>query len=332
MKISHYLEFESRITGGIRQSVAHQRQILDRLGISYTTAPSLDADVLHCNLAGPRSLWYARRARSRNIPVVMHTHVTAEDFGQSFRLSDILATPLRPYLRFAYGLADVLVCPSEYNQQVISEYTDVPTTVISNGVDREKLAGFETLRSEYKQRYELTTPTVFLVGHVIKRKGLVTFVNLARRLPDIDFVWFGPLDLELKDRETQQLIETAPSNCTFTGYIDDIRGAYAAGDIFLFPTHEENEGIALLEAMAAGKPVIVRNIPTFEWLDDGVDCLKVSSTADIDAFAAAVRELQDPTLRDELGTNAAARSDNFALETIAAQYQTLYHRLFTEVA
>jgi len=81
------------------------------------------------------------------------------------------------------------------------------------------------------------------------------------------------------------LIES-PRNCTFTGYIDDIRGAFAAGDIFCFPTHEENEGIALLEAMAAGKPVLVRDIETFSWLADGEDSLKVSGR--VDAFEATL--------------------------------------------
>ncbi|MFA9503389.1 glycosyltransferase family 4 protein [Natrinema sp. H-ect1] len=323
MKISHYFELEDHVTGGISESVAHQRAMLDQLGLQYTTEPTLEADVFHCNLMGPRSVWYARRARSKGIPVVANTHVTAEDFGDSFRFTNALAKPLKPYLRWAYGLADALVCPSEYNQGLIEGYTDTPTTVISNGVDRGKLEGFESLESEYRDRYDLESPTVFLVGHVIKRKGLETFVELARRLPDMDFAWFGPLDLSLKGRETTALIENAPDNCTFTGFIDDIRGAYAAGDIFCFPTHEENEGIALLEAMAAGKPVLVRDIETFSWLEDGEDCLKASGEG-VAPFVDALERLRDPALRDRLGSNAADRSEAFSLEAVANQYQSLY--------
>ena len=326
MKISHYFELEDHVTGGIRESVVHQRKMLDRLECSYTTAPTLDADVFHCNLMGPRSVYYAMRARRRNVPVIAHTHVTAEDFGDSFRFTNALAKPLKPYLERAYGLADALVCPSEYNRRLIETYTDVPTTVISNGVDREKLEGFETLEDEYRERYDLESPTVFLVGHVIKRKGLETFVELARRLPDLDFAWFGPLDLSLKGRETTALIENSPDNCTFTGFVDDIRGAYAAGDIFCFPTHEENEGIALLEAMAAGKPVLVRDIETFSWLEDGEDSLKVSG-AGVDGFEDALERLRDPDLRERLGSNAADRSEAFSLEAVATQYRTLYEEV-----
>lgn len=326
MKISHYLEFEDHVTGGIRESVVHQRKMLDRLDLQYTTNPTLGADVFHCNLMGPRSVWYAKRARSRGVPVVAHTHVTAEDFGDSFRFTNALAKPLKPYLAWAYGLADALVCPSAYNRRLIETYTDAPTTVISNGVDREKLEGFESLEAEYRRRYDLEPPVVFLVGHVIKRKGLETFVELARRLPDLDFAWFGPLDLSLKGRETTKLIEESPENCTFTGYVDDVRGAYAAGDIFCFPTHEENEGIALLEAMAAGKPILVRDIETFSWLEDGEDCLKVSGSG-TRGFADALERLKDPDLRRRLGTNAARRSEEFSLETVANRYQSLYEEV-----
>ncbi|MFC7215833.1 glycosyltransferase family 4 protein [Saliphagus sp. GCM10025334] len=325
MKVSHYFEFEEHVTGGIRESVAHQRKMLDRLDVAYTTEPRLDVDVFHCNLMGPRSVWYARRARSRGVPVVANTHVTAEDFGDSFRFTNALAKPLRPYLERAYGLADALVCPSAYNQALIESYADVPTTVISNGVDVEKLEGFESLEETYRERYDLEPPVVFLVGHVIKRKGLETFVETARRLPDVDFVWFGPVDRSLKGRETLRLVDEAPSNCTFTGYVEDIRGAFAAGDVFFFPTHEENEGIALLEAMAAGKPVVVRDIETFSWLEDGEDCLKVDTNGtEGEGFETAIERLRDPDVRQRLGENAANRSEAFSLSAVASRYETLY--------
>ncbi|WP_369684836.1 glycosyltransferase family 4 protein [Halalkalicoccus sp. NIPERK01] len=322
MNVSHYFEFEDVVTGGIRESVRHQRKMLRQVGIDATTTPSLGSDVLHLNLMGPRSVWYARRARARGVPVIAHTHVTAEDFGDSFRFTNALARPLEPYLRWAYGLADALVCPSEYNRRLIRRYTDTPTTVISNGVDREKLEGFEALESEYRERYDLSAPTVFAVGHVLKRKGLESFIETARRMPELDFAWFGPLDLSLKGRSTTKLIENSPENCTFTGFVDDIRGAYAAGDVFFFPTREENEGIALLEAMTTGHPAVVRDIETFSWLTDGHDCLKSSGS-----FVDELESLKDPERRERLGANAARTSERFALSNTAGELHTLYEEV-----
>jgi len=329
MRVSHYFEWESHVTGGHAQSVRNQREILDRHGIAYTTDPALDVDLLHLNNMGPRSIYYARRARRRDVPVLVHAHQTAEDFRNSFALSNLLARPLRPYLEYAYGHADHLVCPSEHNRAVLETYTDAPKTVISNGFDPDRLAGFADLRAEYLDRYDLEPPVVFNFGHVIPRKGLETFVETARAMPDLDFAWFGylnptggRLDALLRSRETTRLVESAPDNCTFTGYIEDPRGAFAAGDVFFFPTRNENEGMALLEAMGCGKPPVVRDIPTFEWLEAGVDCLKAET-----AFTDSIERLRDPDLREEIGGNAAERSEAFTLDAVGEDLVALYERL-----
>lgn len=334
MKVSHYFEWEEYVTGGHAQSVANQRKIMDRRGIEYTTEPTLDADVLHLNNMGPKSLYYARKARGTDVPVLVHTHQTAEDFRESFALSNVLARPMKPYLRYAYSLADHLVCPSEYNRAVVEDYSDAPKTVISNGFDPDKVAGFDdaTLREEYLDRYDLDPPVVFNVGHVIKRKGLETFVETAREMPDLDFVWFGylnpaggELDRFLKSRDTKRLVESAPDNCQFTGYVEDIRGAYAAGDVFFWPSKNENEGIALLEAMSCGKPLVIRDIPTYDWLEDGTHCLKASG--DVQDFASKLDRMGDPALRQRLGTNAAEKSDEFTLESVGDDLVDLYREL-----
>ncbi|MFC7057860.1 glycosyltransferase family 4 protein [Halovenus salina] len=332
MRVSHYFEWESHITGGHAQSVENQRTILDRKGIKYTTEPTLDADVLHLNNMGPRSLYYAKRAQRAAVPVVVHGHQTAEDLKESFRFFTALSKPARPYLSYAYSLADHIVCPTDHNRRVLETYTDVPKTVISNGFDPEKIDGHDddALRQEYLDRYDLDPPVVFMVGHVIERKGLRSFVETARRMPDIDFVWFGYLnpgggtvDRLLRSRMTTKLVESAPENCTFTGYVEDITGAFAAGDILFWPSKNENEGMALLEAMAAGKPPVIRDIETYEWLDDGAHCLKADET-----FVEPLRRLIDsPYERDRLGDAAGEKSEEFTIDAIADDIETLYQRV-----
>ncbi|RBI64379.1 glycosyltransferase family 1 protein [halophilic archaeon] len=330
MLVSHYFEWEEYITGGHVQSVKNQRKVMDRRGIEYTTEPILDADVLHLNNMGPRSLYYARRARERDCRVLVHTHQTAEDFRESFAFSNALARPMKPYLRYAYSLGDHLVCPSEHNRAVVADYApDAPKTVISNGFDPDLLTGYEDLRAEYLDRYDLDPPVVFNVGHVIKRKGLESFVETARAMPELDFVWFGylnptggKLDRLLRSRETTELVESAPDNCTFTGYVDDIRGAYAAGDVFFWPSKNENEGIALLEAMSCGKPLVVRDIDTYRWLEDGYHCLKAERD-----FAPQLDALKDPDRRERLGRNAKEKSEEFTIERVGDDLEALYRSL-----
>lgn len=331
MRISHYFEWEDLITGGHKQSVKNQRKIMDKRGIEYTTEPDLSADILHLNNMGPKSIYYARKAREQGVPVVVHAHQTAEDFRESFALSNMIARPMKPYLKYAYSLADLIICPSEHNRDVIEEYTDVPKKVISNGFDPDMLEGYEDLREEYLDRYDLEPPVVFMVGHVIKRKGLKSFIETARKMPDTDFVWFGFLnpsgedtfvDSLLQSRDTKNLVEDAPDNCTFTGYVDDIRGAYAAGDIFFFPTKNENEGMALLEAMACGKPPVVRDIETFQWLEHGENCLK----AEYDFVSVLERAMEENEMQ-RLGDNAREKSQEFELESIADELEKAYRAL-----
>lgn len=332
MKVSHYFEGESTITGGFAQSVSNQRKILDRRGIDYTTSPTVDADLLHLNNMGPRSVYWAKRAQRASVPIVAHTHNTVADFRDSFVFSNLLAKPLGPWLAYAYAQADHLLCPSEHNQDVIAGYTDTSSTVVSNGFDPDRFTGFDDpdLQAEYRERYDLEPPVVFMFGHVIQRKGLGTFVETARALPDLDFVWFGyvnptggTLDKYLQPRETRRLIDESPDNCTFTGYIEDPRGAFAAGDIFFWPSKNENEGMALLEAMSCGKPLIVRDIPTYEWLEDGSQCLKVTED-----FVGAIERLRnDQSLRERLGQNAAEKSQAFTLDAVGDDLVSVYERL-----
>ena len=332
MLVSHYFEWERQITGGHRQSVQNQRTILDRAGIEYTTSPILDADLLHLNNMGPRSAYYAKRARGAGVPLLVHGHQTAADLRESFRGFDALATVAEPYLSWAYSLADHIVCPSEHNREVLDSYTDVPKTVISNGFDPAKIEGFDDagLREEYLDRYNLEPPVVFMVGHVIERKGLSTFVETARRMPDTEFVWFGYLnpsggtvDRLLRSSATTRLVRAAPENCTFTGYVEDIRGAFAAGDVFFWPSKNENEGMALLEAMACGKPPVIRDIPTYEWLEDGTQCLKSD-----DQFVAPLRRLCDSAgERERLGAAAAEKAEEFTLDAVGDELVALYEEL-----
>lgn len=326
MLVGHYFEFDDFVVGGIAESVRHQRLMLDRRDIDFVTRPTPEIDLLHLNVMGPRSLYYTQWAQKRGIPVVMHTHMTAEDFRESIRFSNLLSMPLRQYLMRSYSAANRLICPSEYNKQVIKKYTDTSTVVISNGIDRSKLAGYEPFREVGLSKYNVTPPVVFTVRHVFRRKGVKRFVETARELPGLDFIWFGPINRWLLDRSTKQLIDSAPPNCTFTGYVDDIRIAYGTGDIFFYPTHEENEGIPLLEAMATENAILVRDIEPFSWLEDGRYCLKANND-----FAAKIEALTAPELRRRLTQEARSLCEGFSISSLSDKLEQCYESVVTNV-
>ena len=345
VRVLHYLELADRLDrSGIGTSFDHQRQALAMTNADVVESPwrgdhplraagnaavgnglFREFDLAHCNMIGPGSVAVARRAKSDGVPLILHSHVTREDFAESFRGSNYLAKPLGRYLRWFYSQADLVLCPSHYTKRVLEQYPiDAPIRPITNGVDIDALAGFEPLRGEYRERFDLRGMTVFAVGNVFERKGLTTFCELAAST-DYDFAWFGPYDTGPQASQTvRKWTQNPPDNVTFTGWIDDIRGAYAAGDVYLFPTKAENQGIAVLEAMACGKAVVLRDLPVFrEFYTDGEDCLLCS---DFEEFQAALERLAtDPELRERLGANARETAREHSIDRVAEELAGVYN-------
>ena len=344
MRVLHYLELEDRLRrSGIETAVRHQRDALAETEADVLTSPwngatpataalngvrgdgaFEDHDLAHCHLIGPGTVAVAAHANRNDIPLVLHAHVTREDFAGSFRGSRAIGPVLERYLRWLYSRADLVLCPSEYTRSVLASYpVSAPIRTVTNGVDLDSLSGYEALRAPYRRRFDLDGLVVFAVGNVFERKGVDTFCRLAERF-DHEFVWFGPYDTGPHASETvRRLVNRPPDNVTFTGWIDDVRGAYGAGDIYLFPTRVENQGIAVLEAMACGSAVVLRDIPVFEeFYTHGEDCLKCSTMAE---FEAALDRLSaDPGLRHRLGENAKSTARRHGLDRVARGLRRAY--------
>jgi glycosyltransferase involved in cell wall biosynthesis len=258
---------------------------------------------------------------------VLHAHVTAEDFEESFRFSDRVSGALRPYLRWFYSQADLVLCPSEYTRGVLAEYpVGAPVTPVTNGVDLDSLAGHERFREETRERFDLDGVVVFALGNVFERKGVTTFCRLAQESPH-DFAWFGPYDEGPHASPTvRHWTENPPENVVFTGFVEDKRMALGAGDVYLFPAKDENQGIAVLEAMACGKPVVLRDIPVFrEFYEDGHDCLLCSTHEE---FREALERLAtDPDLRRDLGANARETAREHGLDRVGERLAGVYRDL-----
>jgi len=93
-----------------------------------------------------------------------------------------------------------------------------------------------------------------------------------------------------------------------------------------FPSHAENQGIPILEAAAAGKPVIVRDLPAYrDWLFDGENCLKAS---DADGFADCLQRLRkDPDLRERLVRQGRRTAEENSLEAVGRELEGIYRDL-----
>lgn len=327
VKVCIYLEagYSSMWSGGIRRAHENQIKALKAAGVQITTDPSESFDILHLHSVGPISLYLTERHSGRR-PLVIHSHTTAEDFANSFRMSDHLAPYLGRYLRFFYSKADLLIAPSSYARDVLQRYElDRPIEVVSNGVDIRRFSPNRRKRLIGRARHGLDGIVPFSVGQVFLRKGVDLFCEVGRLLPELTLAWFGRIHKAVK-LETLRVIDSAPENVRFTGYVEDVVEAFAAGDIFFFPSSVENEGIAVLEAAAGGKPIVLRDAECFAGrFQHGVNCLKGNTPEE---FAALIRQIvTEPPLAARLSEGALDLARRHSLELVGQRLKDIYSQL-----
>jgi 1,2-diacylglycerol-3-alpha-glucose alpha-1,2-glucosyltransferase len=291
--------------------------------------PGEKPDLVVTPTFGTTSLYNMWRYRVKyQCACVIHGHTTVEDMKGGFlpEWADFFG---RMWLSWLYFHAHTIITPSNYSRQCIRDmhlYTQPPIFPVSNGVNlakfsynAEKRAAFRKFLAE-KFCIDITKPVVLGVGLAWKRKGIDTFHHMARVLPGYEFVWVGDYKLF---KNFEKTYVTLP-NLTFTGFVDDIVAAYCGADVFFFPSYTENQGIPLLEASACKVPIVCRNLPTYDFLQDRVNCLKGETERD---FRNLLREVvENKTLRDNLVHNASENIQEHDSEKILNKVESLYLR------
>jgi len=276
MKVLLYLEGKSVLEkSGIGRALQHQMHALDLAGIPYTTDILGDYDVVHINTYGPRSLLLLHAAKRNGKKVIMHGHSTKEDFQNSFLGSNFFAPLFGKYLAHMYQKADFVITPSEYSKKLIEAYgVTTPIVAVSNGIDLEKYQADPRKEAVFKNHFQIEEgqKVVVCAGLYFKRKGIEDFVEVARRMPEVRFIWLGSINKWLIPASIRRLVEKDhPANVEFPGYFKGavFQGAMSGSDAFFFPSYEETEGIVVLEALASKQHVVLRDIPVYEgWVNE----------------------------------------------------------------
>lgn len=193
-------------------------------------------------------------------------------------------------------------------------------TVLFNGVDIATITAATPIES--------AAPTIFFCGRHEERKGLAVLLEAFATLPSDARLWIagdGPDGEVLKARWGDD------SRISWLGRIDDTEkwGRLRGATVFCAPSlHGESFGVVLIEAMAAGTPVVAsaldgyRNVAT-----DGVDSLLVTP-GDAGALGAALgRVLSDQALAGRLRAAGVRRAEDFSMHHLAAEYLTIYDEL-----
>ena len=315
LKVLLYTEGLKTISkSGLGKAIKHQMQALKENGIDYTTDLDDDYDILHINFYGPKSYLFAKKAKKEGKKIIYHAHSTEEDFRNSFIGSNLVSPQFKQWLITCYSLGDMILTPTPYSKKILEGYDiDVPIISISNGVDVNFFKKNSKLGKEFRKKYDFRNDdkVIMGVGLYIERKGILDFVELARRLPDYKFIWFGHSPLAASPAKVRKAVNTKLDNLFFPGYVEpeELKGAYSGADLFIFPTQEETEGIPILEACSAKIKAIVRDIGVFdEWLLDGVNVYKAK---DVDEFEEKIVKVLNNELPDltEEGYQVALNHD-----------------------
>jgi glycosyltransferase-like protein len=235
----------------------------------------------------------------------------------------------------------VLVVSRTWQRRLAEEY-GVRADVVTNGVDLDRLEAEPPpgLRGELRARAGASDHFLILtVGGIEPRKGtdhLFRALSLLRRrsarrpvlaiigghsfqdhAPYRDRVIASMPALDLEFGRDVTLLGTVPE--------DEMAAWYHAADAFAFPSVNEGFGLAVLEAMAAGLPVVLTDLPVFaEHVRFGRDALAVTP-GDDEALAHALATVADDAkVRSMLTSRGRRLAARFAWETTARQHVAIY--------
>lgn len=232
-----------------------------------------------------------------------------------------------PYFRRLDGRIAV----SRPAHKFISRYFHGQYEIIPNGTEVDDISNAEPFAHLQDGMINL-----LFVGRLEKRKGLKYLLAAYSRLkwnwPNLRLLIVGP---GKPDDESYRIIgERNLRDIIFTGRVSDKEKAryYKSADIYCSPaTGSESFGIVLLEAMAAGKPVVASDIAGYaDVITQGMDGLLVEPKQD-DALADAIGTLlKNPTHRARLGIAGRKKVEEFRWDRVAARVMGYYRSFLDE--
>lgn len=331
MKILLYNEpFVVKGNSGLGKALKHQIKAIEENGLEYTLDPkSTDYDIIHLNFYGLKSYRLAKKAHKMGKKVVYHAHSTEEDFKNSFLFSNLVSPLFKKWLCKCYRLGDAIITPTPYSKSLLDTYNlNRPIYAISNGVDTDKFVKNEEFAKEFRKYFNFkdTDKVVMSCGLYIGRKGIIDFVELAKRMPEYKFVWFGSSPLRFSPRKVRKAVHTKLPNLYFPGYVpfNVLLGGYSGADLFLFPTLEETEGVPALEAASMQIKILVRDIHVFDgWIIDGETGYRAK---DVDDMEVKIKQMLNNELPD-LRENAYKMAQSKKLANVGKEVVEVYNSL-----
>jgi glycosyltransferase involved in cell wall biosynthesis len=242
---------------------------------------------------------------------------------------------LIPYILMQCSLpfTDYIITVSNELQKHISQKKYKKIFTIYNGLDLTDYFCNEKQRDVNiinKLEGDKNIPIIGTVSRLSKEKGIDILIKATRILKDCNqhiytvIVGSGPLEEELVKLARKKNVEEL---VLFLGYRADIPNILNSIDIFILPSHRECTSLALLEAMAASKPIIATNVGgNPELIQEGKTGILIPPN-NPEILAKKILLLLNDKDRPKLGSEARKLlQQNFSVQKMVNEYEKIYKR------
>lgn len=286
-------------------------------------------DVFHCHTYGPYYFLKGLGYKGKRVHTV---HVIPDSIKGSLLQWQAIMPLTNWYFKQVYSYADVCVAISPMVEEAILKSGAKTEIVrIPNPINTEKWLRTAETRKKGREMLGLKADdfVVLGVGQLQARKGVEDFMDVAAAIPEAKFVWAGGRPFKAMTEGVSRIdarIESASENIQFTGMLDlDLMPCiYAAADMMLFTSYQENCPLAPIEGAASGMPVVFRDIEEYKSLYD-YPYLKAGSTND---FIHTTRMLMKDAYYYSIGLSVSRQLiTQFDKDRIREKLVSLYERL-----
>lgn len=250
----------------------------------------LNINVIHSHGLATTSLAAIRSSQTLDIPAVATFHTLVSEAMHYITSNDQLRSVLQRiswrYLIWHYGNYKKAIVPTEWVRTIFTAHQITNTVVLPSGINIDQFADADPKRARKDLKIG-NDPMVLHVGRVAKEKRLELLIETAPSvlnvMPNTKFVITGkgPAEKYYKELVTKNGLD---QHFIFTGYVDKalLKDIYAAADAFVFPSLFDTQGLAVIESMACGTPVVVsKEAAPAEYVTDGVNGYVFNSNFDL---------------------------------------------------
>ena len=221
-------------------------------------------------------------------------------------------------LKWIASRIDIRVAVSKDAVELAQRYIGGEYEVLFNGIE---LGDYVTPSTTPREN------AIFFIGRHEERKGLSNLLEALAKLPQDVRLWIasdGPQTAELKTRFASD------TRIDWLGRISDSEKISRMGraSVFCAPSlHGESFGVVLLEAMAAGTPVVASNLDGYRNVATDDETALLVETGNVESLASALaRVLVDARLAARLTANGREHAQRFSMDALADRYIEMYER------